>query len=81
MLLSTKDLKLKEPSRKLSLKFVGPFRVVEPVGAQAYRLLLLANKRIHPIFYVLRLEKYVRHNGAGDPPFLSLLDIVKDKEE
>jgi transposase InsO family protein len=39
--LSTRNLKLKTPSSKLSPKFIGPFRVLDVIGTQAYRLSLL----------------------------------------
>jgi len=31
-LLLTKNLKLKRPSKKLIVRFIGPFSIAEPVG-------------------------------------------------
>src|SRR5437762_3242653 len=46
--LSTKNLKLKCP--KLSPRWVGPFRVLERIGNQAYRLALPEKyARLHPV--------------------------------
>ena len=42
---------------KLEAKFFGPFRVLHPVGKQAYKLELPKKWRIHDIFHVLLLEQ------------------------
>ena len=48
--LSTKDLRLKRPSRKLVEKAVGPFKVLRKEG-NTYRLELpIALKDVHPVF-------------------------------
>ena len=44
VLLSTRNLKLLAPSRKLQDRFVGPFTVVAKVGPVAYRLDLAASR-------------------------------------
>ena len=36
VMLSTRNLKQKWPSKKLTHKFVGPFRIEDEVGVQAY---------------------------------------------
>ncbi|EMF16639.1 uncharacterized protein SEPMUDRAFT_32880, partial [Sphaerulina musiva SO2202] len=41
VLLSTKNLRLKVPTKKFVDKFVGLFKVINIVGKQAYRLALL----------------------------------------
>ena len=56
MLLLTKNLKLKVPKKIIAPRFVGPYRIVDAVGAQAYRLALLAAARIYNVFYVSMLE-------------------------
>jgi len=58
VLLSVKNLKLRQPSKKLSEKYIGPFVVVEAVGAQAYRIRLLPKYRMHNVFYVSLLKPY-----------------------
>jgi hypothetical protein len=62
--LSTKNLKLKYP--KISPRWIGPFRVIERIGNQAYRL-ALPNKyaRLHDVFPIQLLKEYRhRHNDA-----------------
>jgi len=67
MLLSVKNLKLRQPSKKLLEKYIGPFVVVEAVRAQAYRIRLLPKYRIHNVFYVSLLKPYrSRPRWTGD---------------
>lgn len=45
---------------KLSLRYVGPFEVLDRVGEVAYRLALPPNlSAIHPVFYVSMMRRYV----------------------
>ena len=58
VLLSTRNLKLKSTPGKLQKRFVGPFRVIETIGEQAYRLSLPDEWRIHPVFHVSLLRDW-----------------------
>ena len=45
--------------RKLTPRFVGPFKIIEKVGAVVYRIVLppsLSNR--HSVFHVSQLRKY-----------------------
>ena len=46
-------------SRKLADKFVGPFEVLEKVGALSFRLKLPSPWRVHDVFHVLQLKAAV----------------------
>ncbi len=81
VMLATKNLKQKRPSKKLSHKFVGPFRIVDKVGAQAYRLLLPSTYRIHNTFHVSLLEPYHnRDGGDASEPFMQAPELIDDDE-
>ena len=51
-------------SKKLSPKYFGPFQVIARVGPIAYKLQLLSEARIHPVFHVSSQKKKV---GNGVP--------------
>ena len=58
VLLSTRNLRMKGTPGKLQKRFVGPFRVTEIIGEQAYRLALPKEWRIHPVFHVSLLRDW-----------------------
>ena len=44
---------------KLSLRFVGPFEILEKIGDMAYRLALPPNlSQVHKVFHVSILRRY-----------------------
>ena len=46
-------------SRKLSPRFIGPFKILERVGAIAYRLALLPSMSgVHKVFHFFMLQRY-----------------------
>lgn len=56
--LSTRDLKLRLPSRKLSPRYVGPFKILRQINAVTYELELPVNYRISPSFHVSLLKPF-----------------------
>jgi transposase InsO family protein len=79
VLLSAKNLRLRNPSRKLTARFIGPFPVEEPIGTQAYRLTLPNNLPIHPVFHTSLLRPY--HHREGEPDVLPGPIELDDGEE
>jgi hypothetical protein len=61
-MLLTKNIKLKVG--KLSLKFIGPFKILKYISKSVYKLALLSlYKRLYLTFHVLLLEEYVSRKG------------------
>ena len=58
--LNRRNIRTMRPSRKLDVKRMGPFPVLEVVGEGklAFKLELPAQMRIHPVFHVSLLEPY-----------------------
>ena len=63
--LNSKYIKTKH-NRKLEAKFFGPFRMLHPVGKQAYKPELLKKWRIHDVFHVSLLEQDTTRKGRVD---------------
>ena len=58
---------------KLSLRFIGPFEVIEKVGPVAYRLALPPElENIHNVFHVSMLWRY-----RSDPPHVVSSEIIE----
>ena len=78
--LSSKYLRTKR-NRKLEAKFLGPFRVLHPVGKQAYKLKLPKKWRIHKVFYVSLLEQDTTKKGRVNDTQLNFeFEAGDDKE-
>ena len=65
-MMATRNLPIRSVARKLAPRWVGPYRVVECVGQNAYRLNLpSALHTVHPVVNVSQLKQY---HGAIVPP-------------
>lgn len=67
VMLSAKNINQKLPSKKLSLKKLGPFAIDTPIGSQAYRLHLPPAWHIHNVFHVSLLEPYHKRDKTYIP--------------
>ena len=58
VLLSTRNLRMRGIPDKLKKRFMGPFKIQERIGRQAYRLLLPETWKVHPVFHIFLLKKW-----------------------
>jgi hypothetical protein len=70
--LEGKNLKTIHPSRKLALKWQGPFIIKEVLNPLNYQLILPKQWKIHPVFHVALLTPYHETDTHGpnfpEPP-------------
>lgn len=68
--LSAKNIPLKTDSRKLSPRYLGPFKITKVISPTAVRLELPTALRIHPTFHVSQLKPVVSSDlcPPADPP-------------
>src|SRR5713226_9196857 len=65
VMLNTKNIRSKRPSRKLAPKMYGPFEITEARGTRAYKLKLSDRWKIHAIFHVSLLVPYRASSRLG----------------
>ena len=81
VLLSTKNLVLpNQPSKKFKQRFVGPYKIIEKISSQAYRLELPTSMKIHNVFHIGLLQRY-DHSGPNEPSSDNLPAIRAPIEE
>ncbi|KAI2646367.1 Transposon Tf2-8 polyprotein [Labeo rohita] len=64
--LSTRDLRLRLPCRKLSPRYIGPFKILRQINDVTFQLQLPPRYRIHPTFHVSLLKPFFP--SATEPP-------------
>lgn len=75
---------VKRINQKLAARFYGPFKVLQRIGEVAYKLELLAQSKIHPVFHVSLLKKAIgNYQVQGELPkeleVVGTDDIYPDK--
>jgi hypothetical protein len=75
--LSTRNIRLKD--KKLQPRWIGPLRILERIGSQAYRLALPEKyARLHDVFPIQFIEKY---HPRDDQDLMPMPDLENDDEE
>ena len=82
VLLSTKNLHIKQHNltKKLLSRFVGPFKILNKVGSQAYELELPPTMKMHDVFHVSLLRLYHEDGSHQPPPVTILMDGEQEHE-
>ena len=80
VLLSTKNLKIDLPKKKIGLKFVRLFYFINIVSMQLYRLVLLNTIQIYNIFYIFLLELQTSRENPKEVVIMLVADKVEEQE-
>jgi len=80
-MLHAKNIRTKRPSKKLSPKLYGPFKVLDKKGSRAYKLEISPQWKIGPVSHVSLLETYRDSNRLNrEQPLRDPEDIERDSE-
>ena len=82
VLLSTKNLHIKQNNftKGLLSRYVGPFKILNKMGSQAYELELPPTMKIHDVFHVSFLKHYHEEGNHQPPPVTILMDGEQEHE-
>jgi len=83
--LLSQNVRTQRPSKKLDWKRIGPYPILERIGTQAYRLKLPPSMKIHPVFHVSLLDRYIESDLPGrvqpPPPPVIIEDQIEYEAE
>ena len=78
--LNSKNIDSTRPTKKLDWKFYGPYRIVKPVGKQAYQLNLPKSMKIHNVFHVSLLKLCDKSKNGELPPAPPPINVDSEEE-
>jgi transposase InsO family protein len=81
VMLASTNLRQQRPNKKLSDRYLGPFKVTGVIGEQAYELELPEKWTVHPVFHVSLLEPYKRRPGEDPALHPEAVLLEGDEEE
>ncbi|TPX48045.1 hypothetical protein SeLEV6574_g02282 [Synchytrium endobioticum] len=78
VMVSTKNVRTERPTKKLDYKWMGPYLIKRKINNVAYEVELPRNIRIHPVFHVSLLKRYIRPTDLSrqlpKPPPIQVAD-------
>jgi hypothetical protein len=77
-MLNTKNLSLRCPTKKFTMKMVGPFKIDKIVSPMAVHLILPESWKIHSVFHVKLLEPFRARSRAAPPDLPKVLQELDD---
>lgn len=71
------------PYPKISMKFFGPYTILEKVGTAAYKLELPESSKVHPVFHVSQLKDHIPDHTpvCTELPVTLELDLLEVQPE
>ncbi|QRW25063.1 Transposon Tf2-7 polyprotein [Rhizoctonia solani] len=79
--LSSANIKTSRPSHKLEHKRLGPYKVLEKIGRNSYKLDLPKSMKVHPVFNIALLHKKPVDEYNRDPVPLPPVVTADGEEE
>ena len=78
---NARNIRTKRPTKKLSPRLYGPFKVLKKRGNRAFKVDISPRWKIHPVFHVSLLEPYkVSDRPNREPPPREPEDVEGDIE-
>ncbi|TPX47206.1 hypothetical protein SeLEV6574_g02779 [Synchytrium endobioticum] len=78
VMVSTKNVRTERPTKKLDYKWMWPYLIKRKINNVAYEVELPRNIRIHPVFHVSLLKRYIRPTDSSrqlpKPPPIQVAD-------
>ncbi len=73
ILFNAKNLRVRKPYKKLTNRYIRPFKIIKAVGLNTYQLKLPEQYgRLHKTFHISLLKPYIRRAGEKPPRLVSL---------
>jgi hypothetical protein len=69
VMLSTINLTfLNRPSKKSRSRYIGPYKIIEKISSQAFKLDIPSNMKVHPVFHISLLKEFNSLSPESEVP-------------